>query len=149
MEVAIRHYLPGRVRLHVPELCRKPTIANAALAWLQGKPGVKSARLNFACSCLVLEYDRARERELQGLLDQLRRLPLAAVGQALVQAGAPADGTAADAAEAPATQSNTKNSNAPPTKAEVPGLLSPQTPLLLPTVSLGLALLTNPVVLAV
>ena len=65
MEVAIRHYLPGRLRLHVPELCRKPTVANAALAWLQAKPGVKSARLNFACSCLVLEYERAHELELQ------------------------------------------------------------------------------------
>jgi Cu2+-exporting ATPase len=149
MEVAIRHYLPGRVRLHVPELCRKPTIANATLAWLRGKPGVKSARLNFACACLVLEYERARERELQALLDHLRRLPLAAVAQALIRAGAAADRCASDADSLHATQSDTKNSNAPPTKAEVPGLLSPQSPLLLPTLSLGLALSSNPLVLAV
>jgi hypothetical protein len=32
MDVAVRHYLPGRVRLHVRELCRKAALAESALA---------------------------------------------------------------------------------------------------------------------
>jgi hypothetical protein len=35
MEVTVSHYLPGRVRLHVPELARKAALAEAALAWLR------------------------------------------------------------------------------------------------------------------
>src|ERR1700674_5202753 len=72
MEVAVRHYLPGRVRLHVPELCRKVALAEAALAWLRAQPGISSARLNVACASLVVEYDRAHERLLEGLLARLK-----------------------------------------------------------------------------
>ncbi len=54
MDVAVRHYLPGRVRLHVPELCRKAALAESALAWLRAQPGVTGARLNFACASLVV-----------------------------------------------------------------------------------------------
>ncbi|MBV8407225.1 MAG: heavy metal translocating P-type ATPase [Alphaproteobacteria bacterium] len=150
MEIAIRHYMPGRVRLHAPELCRKPKIADAVLAWLQGKSGVKSARINFACSCLVLEYERPLEPQLLALFEQLRGVPADTLVRALVPAGGrTGDGAAGELAEAHATQSNTKNSNAPPTKAEVPALFSVQSPLILPTLSLALAFSTNPLVTAV
>ena len=65
MDLAIRHYLPGRVRLHVPELCRKPSLADAAVAWLRGQTGIRAARLNMACASLVVEYDASRELLLQ------------------------------------------------------------------------------------
>ena len=140
MQVAIRHHLPGRVRLHIPALARKPAVAEAALAWLRARNNVKTARFNFACACLVLEYEPASERELQSLVDQLR---LGALDEWL------ASGGPAPACEAHATQSDIKNSNAPPTKSEVPGLLSAQSALLLPTVSLALAFSANPFVVAV
>jgi Cu2+-exporting ATPase len=72
MEVTVRHYLPGRVRLHVPELARKEALAEAALAWLRTQPGILTARLNEACASLVIEYDRAYEPILQGILTHLR-----------------------------------------------------------------------------
>jgi Cu2+-exporting ATPase len=55
MEVTVSHYLPGRVRLHVPELARKAALAEAALAWLRTQPGISTARLNEACASLVIE----------------------------------------------------------------------------------------------
>ena len=72
MEVTVRHYLPGRVRLHVPELARKAALAEAALAWLRTQPGISTARLNEACASLVIEYDRVYEPILQGVLTHLR-----------------------------------------------------------------------------
>src|SRR5262249_40931730 len=111
MEVAIRHYLPGRVRLHLPALCRKPEVAEAALVWLRAQRYVRSARINFGCACLVLEYDPTREGDLQTLLDRLRA---GAFDGWLTAGGAPVD-----AGEDHAIQSDTKNSNVPPTKSEV------------------------------
>jgi hypothetical protein len=32
MDVAVRHYLPGRVRLHVPQLASRAELAEGALA---------------------------------------------------------------------------------------------------------------------
>ena len=37
MDLAVRHYIPGRIRLHVPELCRKPGLTEAALVWLRAR----------------------------------------------------------------------------------------------------------------
>ncbi|MBV8392983.1 MAG: heavy metal translocating P-type ATPase, partial [Alphaproteobacteria bacterium] len=48
----------------------------------------------------------------------------------------------------PAKQCDIKNSNAAPKKEQVPGLFSAQSPLALPTLSLGLAFSANPVVMA-
>ncbi|MBL6614182.1 MAG: heavy metal translocating P-type ATPase [Reyranella sp.] len=141
MEVAVRHYLPGRVRLHLPALCRKQAIADAALVWLRAQGYVRSARINFACACLVLEYDRACEDDVLTLLRRLREGAL----DGWLAAGCPGS----DAGEVHATQSDTKNSNAAPTKSEVPPLLSAQSALLLPTISLGLAFSANPFVIAV
>ncbi len=149
MDIAIRHYLPGRVRLHVPELCRKPALAEATVAWLRGQPAIKGARLNAACACLVVEYDRACEPLLHTMV---ARLKIATLKDLAAMVGAPAGAAAAAPAGAPrppATQSNTKNSNVPPSRSEVPGVLSVQSPLALPTLSLALAFTTNPVVMAV
>jgi hypothetical protein len=55
MEFSIRHFISGRIRLHLPSLCRKQKLAEAAVIWLEAQQGVKRARLNFACASLVIE----------------------------------------------------------------------------------------------
>jgi heavy metal translocating P-type ATPase len=152
MDLAIRHYISGRVRLHVPELCRKPSVADAAIAWLRAQAGVKSARLNFDCASLVVEYDASRERFLHSILAQLKLASLNDIAKLVAASGAgskDAHHSPASALQTPAKQSDTKNSNVPPTKSEVPGLFSAQSPLILPTLSLALAFTTNPFVVAV
>jgi Heavy metal associated domain 2 len=57
MEFSVRHFISGRVRLHLPALCRKEKLAEAAVVWLQAQNGIKRARLNYACACLIIEYD--------------------------------------------------------------------------------------------
>jgi Cu2+-exporting ATPase len=151
MEFAVRHFLPGRARLHVPELCRKPSLANSVVVWLRGQTGVKSTRLNFDCASLVIEFDAAGEPLLRGLLAKLRLATLADLA-GIVAAGKngamePAR-SPASALEAPARQSDIKNSNVPPTKQEVPGLFSAQSPLALPSLSLAMAFSANPLVMA-
>jgi heavy metal translocating P-type ATPase len=151
MDLAIRHYMPGRVRLHVPELCRRPSLADATVAWLRGQPAIKGARLNYDCACLVVQYDRAAEFALREVLAELRRSSVADIA-AIVSARADGKETPRSPASAlatPATQSDTKNSNVAPTKQEVPGLFSVQSPLNLPTLSLALAFSSNPFVMAV
>ena len=34
MNFSVRHAMPGRLRLNVPELCRKRSLAEAVLRWL-------------------------------------------------------------------------------------------------------------------
>src|SRR6516225_2271792 len=46
MELTIRHFIPGRVRLHVPSLCRRRSLAEASLTWLRARDGIRSARIN-------------------------------------------------------------------------------------------------------
>jgi heavy metal translocating P-type ATPase len=151
MDLAIRHYLPGRMRLHVPELCRKPSVADAAVVWLRAQAGIKTARLNMACASLVVEYDAAREPFLQGVLAKLRRASLKDIAAVVAASNGGADEISrspASALQLPARQSDTKNSNVPPTKSEVPGLFSAESPLALPTLSLAMAFTTNPFVFA-
>jgi Cu2+-exporting ATPase len=133
MEFAIRHFMPGRMRLHVPVLCRRRTLAEASLSWLRGQPGISSARINYDCASLVIEYDVASETTLRAVLgrlqlmgvDELRRLV------APTQAGS----------DCPATMS-TGPSGAPAAAVR-------RVPLALPTLALGLAFSTNPVVMTV
>jgi Cu2+-exporting ATPase len=37
MELTIRHFIPGRVRLHVPSLCRRRSLAEASMTWLRAR----------------------------------------------------------------------------------------------------------------
>jgi len=149
MDVAVRHYLPGRVRLHVPGLCRKAALAEAAVAWLRTQPGIGSARLNLACASLVVEYDRAHEPLLDGLLARLRTASPKELA-ALVD-GAKIAGAANPAA--PQHSLPPKPAAGKPaavlTKNDVPGLFSSQSPLSLPTLSLLMAFSANPFVVAV
>jgi len=71
MEFSIRHFISGRIRLHLPSLCRKKAVAEGALVWLQAQHGVKSARLNYTCASLVIEYDVKSEAMLRAMLGRL------------------------------------------------------------------------------
>lgn len=155
MDIAIRHYIPGRVRVHVPELCRKPSLADAVVAWLKAQPTIRSARLNPECACLIIEYDRESEPLLKAVLAGFAAATLKDLAALITSSntgagpsGTVQSATARSAAQSQATQSDTKNSNVPPKKSEVPGLLSAQSPLALPTLSLVMAFATNPLVIA-
>ena len=151
MDLAVRHYIPGRIRLHVPELCRKPGLTEAALVWLRARPGIVSARVNYDCACLVLQYDRAQERALRDSLVELKRVKVDAFAKLLTAAGCTQDSVRSppSALATPATQSDTKNSNVAPIRQEVPGMFSANSPLALPTLSLALAFSANPIVYAI
>ncbi len=76
MQFAIRHFMRGRVRLYVPALCRKRSLAESVLTWLRSQGGVRSARVNYNCSSLVIEFDPAYESIFRLLLGQLRLMTL-------------------------------------------------------------------------
>jgi heavy metal translocating P-type ATPase len=82
MQLTIRHFLPGRVRLHIPLLYHESHLVDSAILWLQKQPGIANVRVNSACASLVVEYDRRRPEIwarmsffLQNAtIDQLRQL---------------------------------------------------------------------------
>jgi Cu2+-exporting ATPase len=123
MNFSIRHAMPGRVRLSIPELCRKRSLAEAFLGWLRAQSGVKAARINYDCACLVLEYDQAKEPLLRALLDRFRT---------------------ASSADIKAIVASVASTGASPAPTVVPKRF----PLALPTLSLVMAFSANPVVVA-
>jgi Cu2+-exporting ATPase len=132
MEFSVRHFISGRIRLHLPSLCRKRAVAEAALVWLQAQPGVKGARLNFACASLVIAYDVKFEGVLRALLGRLSVMSVAELQQLV--------GSASQSAVAvrPTT----------PLRPAQQGSLWSSTPLTLPTISLLMAFSADPVVWA-
>jgi Cu2+-exporting ATPase len=132
MEFAIRHFMPGRVRVHAPSLCVRRQLTEATLAWLRQLPGVSSARVNYDCSSLVVEYDKDNDALVRELIGHLRGVTIEEL-RAMVGAG-----RALEEAIASAPQSK-----------EAQFLPSRRAPLVLPTVSLGLAFSANPWALAV
>jgi heavy metal translocating P-type ATPase len=132
MEFSIRHFISGRIRLHLPSLCRKKAVAEAALTWLQTQPGVKGTRLNYECASLVIEYDVKFESLLRAMLGRLSVMSVDDL-QKLV-----APGKIAPAAHPPAPLQPTK-----------PPSIWKSTPLGLPSLSLLLAFSANPIVRAI
>src|ERR1700761_2857406 len=124
MECSIRHAMPGRLRLHVPSLGIDRRTGDKVLAWLGAQSGVRSARINYDCASLVLEYDPAQEPVLRMLLERFKSASFAEI-KALC-------------AEPP--------TDAPAAKPVQEG--SKQSPLGLPTLSLLMAFSANPVVMA-
>src|SRR5580658_9000641 len=121
MEFSVRHFISGRIRLHLPALCRKKLVAEAALVWLQAQKGVKHARLNYACACLVIEYDVSFEGVLRATLGQLSVMSIGDLQQLV--------GTVSkSAARASAALTPAK-----------PKSIWTNTPMTLPTVSLAMA----------
>ncbi len=147
MDIAIRHHLPGRVRLYVPDLCRKPAFAETAVRWLRAQPGITGVRVNEACASLLVEYDPAREPVLKELLAHLAAISAkqltALIGAADCRCAASRGEGRGGAGQAAGEVGRAAH------QGRVPGLFSAQSPLNLPTLSLLMAFSANPLVVAV
>jgi heavy metal translocating P-type ATPase len=130
MEFSVRHFISGRIRLHLPSLCRKKNVAEAALVWLQTQPGIKRVRLNYDCASLVIEYDAKFESLLRVMLGRLSVMSIDDL-QKLVDPGK----QLTKAAQSPVKLQPAKS--APNWR---------NSPLSLPTLSLLLAFSANPIV---
>jgi heavy metal translocating P-type ATPase len=133
MEFSVRHFIPGRIRLHLPSLCRKQKLAEAAVVWLEAQHGVNQARMNYACASLVIEYDPSFEGVLRGTLGRLSLMSLDEL-RVLFDPGKSAPG-----AQLPVSL---------PSPAKRPPVWR-RTPLVPPTASLLMAFSLNPVVRAI
>jgi heavy metal translocating P-type ATPase len=133
MELTIRHFIPGRIRLHIPALCRRRSLAEASLAWLRGRNGIRSARINYDCACLVVEYDVTEEALLRAVIGRLRVMSLGDLRNLVAPSQA--------AGEVPEA--------AVPSRLDATQSLLRRVPLTLPTLSLALAFSANPVVRAI
>src|SRR5208337_565556 len=135
MQFAIRHFMPGRVRLWIPTLCYDKDLAEETLAWLRGQSAVRGARINYACSSLVVEYEIAFEPMFRLLIGRLRLMTLSDLRE-LTQLAPPLGDTG---------QHLAKELIAAAKPAEEPH----RYPLLLPTLSMALAFVANPVATAI
>jgi heavy metal translocating P-type ATPase len=133
MELTIRHFIPGRVRLHVPSLGRRRSLAEASLKWLRARDGIRSARINYDCACLIVEYDVAHEALLRAVIGRLRLMSIAELRSLVV----PTD--LAD--DAPTERASGRLD-------EGQSLLR-RVPLALPTLSVALAFSANPITRAI
>src|ERR1700733_10494317 len=124
MECSIRHLMRGRARLHIPAL-RNRRLGEQLLSWLEAQPGIRSARINFDCASLVMEYDPAHEPFLMALLERFKGASLKDIKALCAQ--------------------TTPDTTSTKTALQV----SKDSPLALPTISLLMAFSANPVVMAV
>src|SRR5271170_1682276 len=74
MKFSVRHWIPGRIRLHVPALATRGLDVAKIVAWLEARNGVTSVRVNADSASLVVTYDEARRPTLQTLLGYLGTL---------------------------------------------------------------------------
>jgi Cu2+-exporting ATPase len=126
MQYSIRHALPGRIRLHIALLLRRTDLSDAMLAWLESQDWIRAARINFGCASLIIDYDPERSGELDALLFGFSCASLEDLAT-----------IAATVAPAPVAA---RRDEAPPKR---------RMPMLLPTVSLGIAFSANPLVMAI
>jgi len=127
MQVVIRHFMRGRARLYAPALCKNKPLAEAALAWLRGQNAVRAARINYDCYSLVVEFDPRYEELFRLLLGRLRLMTLDDL-MVMVGAGGPVEASRHEAKELLAR----------------PKIGVKRYPLVLPTLSLAMAFLPNP-----
>jgi heavy metal translocating P-type ATPase len=100
MQFEIRHFIPGRVRLHIPVLDGGDENSALVTRVLEAQPGVTGVRVNMACASVVIEFDRAELDVWVTLRDKLRlvtpeMLPLLLEfysSQTLAPKGKPASG---------------------------------------------------------
>ena len=128
MNLTVCHAIPGRIRLRIPALAWKASLAEALQSWLDGQDWVASARINRDCASLTLIYDRTRKDRLAELLRVLE-------GGGTEELRAQLDGTKPIESTA-----GTRAAYVPPRQ---------EWPLALPSLSLALSFVANPVVAAV
>src|SRR5262245_1149396 len=133
MELTIRHFIPGRVRLHIPSLCRRRNLAEASLAWLRGRAGIKAARINYDCACAIIEYDVAFERVLRAIIGRLRLMTIDELKRLVVTE---------DDGNGTSEEFGSQNFD----RTHFPWV---RVPLALPTLSVALTFSANPIVTAI
>ena len=74
MEFSVRHWIPGRVRLHIPALSSTARASGRIVRWLAAQEGIFDARINYACASLIVSYDESRRPMLETMLDYMRCL---------------------------------------------------------------------------
>ena len=130
MDYSVRHAIPGRLRLHIAALFARPLLAQDLQDWTGRQAGVRSARVNPDCACLIIEYDPAQRvafGELMVLLRGLRPDQLRAL--------------AGDGANGNGTQLAQRRRQAPAQRRRLP--------LLWPSVSLLLSFSRNPLLVGI
>ncbi len=132
MEFSVRHWIPGRVRLHIPALSSTARASGKIVRWLAAQEGIFDARINYACASLIVSYDESRRPMLETMLDYMRCLTPRELAALVAATEPPEDASVPELP--PAT--------APP-KTLGPSVLT------LPTVSLALAFSANPVAIAI
>jgi Cu2+-exporting ATPase len=130
MDFAIRHFIPGRIRFHIPALRARRTLADKAVEFLRGQTGVRGVRFNPNCASLVVEYEKANDAVLRSLIGRLRSLGVEQLALLIGAAG-------------------TKPPSAATAARALQPLPSRRAPLVLPTLSLALAFSANPLVRAI
>jgi heavy metal translocating P-type ATPase len=133
MKFVVRHSIPGRVRLHTPLLYWESPLAAAAVSWLERQDGINKVRINYGCGSLIVEYDRTRPDVWSRFLFYLEYLSLDALRDLISKAG---------------PEATPKQKSQPAmSPSESPGLISVKSPLVWPSVSLGLSFVANPLAL--
>ena len=74
MEFSVRHWVPGRVRLHIPALVSTARTSGKIVRWLAAQDGIVDVRINHACSSLVVTYNETQRELLETMLDCMRCL---------------------------------------------------------------------------
>ncbi len=133
MEFSVRHWISGRIRLHVPALGQKTALSEQLLAWLRRQDGLRDVRVNYDCAALVVSYDEARRPLVELMLAWLAGATLSGLQELI-----------ADAASTPMSASMS-----PHPYPAVPQRRTGGQILALPTLSLGLAFVANPLVAAI
>ena len=128
MQFTVRHWISGRIRLHVPALRERSATADQVVAWLRGQQGIRSVRVNHDCASLVVEYEESRRALIETLLSYLEPFTLRDLKSFIaLSQGEPAT---------PASPSFEQHARPKPLTGEA---------MILPSISLALALSTNPV----
>ena len=127
MEFSVRHYMKGRVRLYIPDLCRDRGLSENAIGWLKQQQAVRNVRINYDCSSLVIDFDPKYEELFRNLFGRLRLITKNDLA-AIISMGLSESPTRHEAREL-------LNNNA----SRIPNY-----PLTLPTLSLVMAFAANP-----
>jgi heavy metal translocating P-type ATPase len=134
MEFSIRHWIKGRIRLHVPALGRETAVSERLAAWLSRQNGLHEVRINYSAASLVVSYDEANRPLLELMLAWFAGASLAELKDLIAD-------DASTALSAPMTPPHPHPATPPrPSGGQI---------LALPTLSLGLAFATGPLAVAV
>nr|WP_294555994.1 heavy metal translocating P-type ATPase [uncultured Rhodopila sp.] len=131
MQFSVRHWIPGRVRLHIPALIAMSGVNDQIVRWLTTQDGIRDARINAGCASLILVYEESQRSLLEAMLDYMRCLTPRELMAFIAASELP-----------PATEPQL------PAPATPPPTLGPSA-MVMPTISLALAFSSAPLAVAV